>query len=126
KYPLRYSSISMIKDYNYVDRIYNKYNGNVILLLLGTENYFYKITNNLDITYYDLTNYGNYGYDSYNTMINKINNDRDKYYIISMAALKNNSYNQQYYKELANYVIENGKFIEKNKDYSVYYLESEK
>lgn len=126
KYPFRYSSTSMIRDYNYVDRIYKKYNGNVNLLLLGTENYFYKITNNLDITYYDLTNYGNYGYDSYNMMKKRIKSDRGKYFIISMAALKNNSYNQQYYKELANYIIENGKFIEKNKDYSVYYLEIEK
>lgn len=124
-YPYRFFSKKMINNYNYIDKVYKKYD-NVILYSIGTENYFYKITNDLDITYYDLSNYGNYGYDSYNMMKKRIDNDRGKYFIINTTALDSKSINMQYYKELANYVIENGKYIEKNKDYSVYYLESEK
>ena len=122
-YPLRYMSNAMNKDYKYVDYISKKYNKKVILFLLGTENYFYKITSNQEITYFDLPNYGNYGIDGYNKMKKRIDKKHDTYFLVSMASLSDNANNQQYYKELVKYIIEKGKFIEKNEDYSLYYFE---
>lgn len=124
KYPFRYSSDNMIVDYNYLDKVYNKYD-NVTIFLIGTENYFYKFNNNLDITYFDLPNYGNYGYDSFKMMKKRIDDNKSSYYLINNMALNSKSSNQQYYKELVNYIINNGTFIETNNHYSVYYIEKE-
>lgn len=121
-YPFRYSSKRMVDNYNYVSKIYKKYD-NVTLFLIGSDNYFNKITRDLDITYFDLPNYGNYGYDSFNMMKKKIDNNRNCYYVVSTITLKYYGRGQQYYKELANYIIDNGEFIESNGRYSVYYLE---
>ena len=121
-YPMRYMSNNMVKNYKYISYISNKYK-NVNLFLFATENYFYKITNNKKISYFDLPNYGNYGYDGYNKMKDKINNSHDTYYLVSETGLDSNADIQQYYKELVKYIMKNGKFIEKNEDYSLYYFE---
>lgn len=121
-YPMRYSSKNMVKNYKYITYVSNKYK-NVNLFLIGTENHFYKITNNQKITYFDLPNYGNYGYDSYNKMVKMISEKHNSYFLVSITALKDKNPNQQYYKELVKYIIKNGKFIEKNEDYSLYYFE---
>lgn len=121
-YPFRYMSNSMIKDYNYVDSFIDKTDKNVILFMLGTENYFYKITNNLNITYYDLSNYGNYGYDSYNAMRKRIDRERDTYFIINSSALNDSNKVQQYYKELVKYIISKGVLVDTNNNYSIYYI----
>ena len=121
-YPFRYSSERMLDNYNYVSSIYKKYD-NVVLFLIGSDNYFNKITRDLDITYFDLTNYGNYGYDSFNMMKKRIDNNKSCYYVVSVTTLKHHYNGQQYYKELANYIIEKGKLVESNGRFSVYYIE---
>ena len=120
-YPLRYLSSSWKSDYDGIDEFIKK-NDNTVLFLLGTENYFYKITNNKRITYFDLPNYGNYGYDGYNTMKDKIDSLSDTYFIINRGAFINKSYNQQYHRELFDY-ISKFKFIKNINDYEVYYKE---
>ena len=120
-YPLRYLSYSWKSDYDGIDKFIKK-NDNTVLFLLGTENYFYKITNNMKISYFDLPNYGNYGYDGYSTMKGKIDNLDNTYFIINKSAFVNKSFNQQYYKELVDYITK-FKFVKKINNYEIYYKE---
>lgn len=121
-YPLRYINNSDYKTYKELKKYIEKNNKSIILFSIGTENYFYKITNNLDITYFDLPNYGNYGYDSYNMMIKKFNKLNDTIILINKNTLKNKE-QQQFYKELANYVVNNYQEIGKLSRYNIYYKE---
>lgn len=121
-YPKRLVNDGVIKKYNKLEEFDNKTSKRVVLLGIGTENYFYKITHNLEITYFDLTNYGNYGYNSYKMMTKKLDNLKDCFIIVDDFAL-NGSYNQQYYKELGLYVINNYKFCKDLGGYKIYYKE---
>jgi len=56
RYPLRFLSSTMIRQYSYVEDFQKNSDKDVILFLLGTENYFYKITHSEKITYFDLPN----------------------------------------------------------------------
>ena len=121
-YPLRYMNNKWDKNYKDLDTFIKTSDKEVVLFLLGTENYFYKITNNLKITYFDLPNYGNYGYDSYKSMTKRFDNLNNTYIIIDKSAYLNNNYNQQYYKELVEYITKY-KYIKNINNYEVYYKE---
>ena len=104
---------------------YIKEHKNSNIVLLSSEAYFYKIINDLEITYFDLINYGNHGYNGTNKMINRIkNNDKNTIYIISMDEYnQKDPYNrQQINKEIMKYVIDHGEFIEEINCFSVYQL----
>lgn len=104
---------------------YIKDNKNSNIVILSSEAYFYKIVNNYDITYFDLINYGNHGYNGTNKMINRIkNNDKDTIYIISMDEYnKKDKYNrQQINKKIIKYVIDNGELDKKINCFSIYKL----
>ena len=120
-YPFRYFSSDWKSNYDGIDKFIKK-NDNTILFLLGTENYFYKITNNKKITYFDLPNYGNYGYDGYNTMKERIDSLNNTYFIINRSAFVNKDFNQQYYKELVSHITK-FKYIKNINNYEVYYKE---
>lgn len=120
-YPFRYFSSDWKSNYDGIDKFIKK-NDNTILFLLGTENYFYKITNNKKITYFDLPNYGNYGYDGYNTMKERIDSLNNTYFIINRSAFVNKDFNQQYYKELVSHITR-FKYIKNINNYEVYYKE---
>ena len=121
-YPLRYMNKMMLDDYHYIDTIYHKYDNKVILFLLGTENYFYKITNDLDITYFDLPHYGNYGKDSFIKMKKRLLSSHDVYIIIKEDVFSKDFNSHQYYKELALFIKKHGVFMEHNHSYGVYYF----
>lgn len=107
-YPLRYLRYSDQKNYQKIQKFMQEWEKPVVLFGLGTENYFYKITNNLDITYFDLPNYGNYGYEGTKMMIEKFEKlPTNSAILIDEKVLEDDSYNQQYYKDLAYYVIDN-------------------
>ena len=120
-YPFRYFSSDWKSNYDGIDKFIKK-NDNTILFLLGTENYFYKITNNKKITYFDLPNYGNYGYDGYNTMKERIDSLNNTYFIINRSAFVNKDFNRQYYKELVSHITK-FKYIKNINNYEVYYKE---
>lgn len=123
-YPLRYVSSSDQKNYRKVQGFIKEWKGEVVLFGLGTENYFYKITNDLDITYFDLPNYGNYGYQGGELMIKKFDELEDfSVVLIDEGALRDDNYNQQYHKELANYVIKNYHKLQKVGRYQAYVKE---
>ena len=56
-------------------------------------------------------------------MINKLKKEHDRYIIISKFSYQDAKKGGQYALELADYVIDNCKFIEEYKDYKVYYKE---
>ncbi|MBR3049429.1 MAG: hypothetical protein IKG58_02600 [Bacilli bacterium] len=97
----------------------NKLDKEVIYLMRGSENYFYKIINNKKITYFDLPNYGNYGYKGTKRIINKLDNIHNKYIIIDINLLKDHNKSQQYIKELA---IKVNKECKKKKVIGYYYI----
>lgn len=123
-YPLRYLKDSDKKNYEEIQKFMKDWDESVILFGLGTENYFYKITNNLDITYFDLPNYGNYGYHGMEMMVQKFEQlPINSVVIIDKNILEDDNYNQQYYKELAYYVIENYRRLKKVGRYVAYVKE---
>lgn len=121
-YPLRYIGASNRNEILKINKYASKTNKNVVMFSLGSENYFYKIVNDLDITYFDLPNYGNYGYDSYKMMSKKIDELNDTLILINKNNLDEHD-GQQYYKELAKYVIDNYEYVESLNDYDIYYKE---
>lgn len=121
-YPLRYIGASNRNEILKINKYASKTNKNVVMFSLGSENYFYKIVNDLDITYFDLPNYGNYGYDSYKMMSKKFDELNDTLILINKNNLDERD-GQQYYKELARYVIDNYEYVESLNDYDIYYKE---
>lgn len=96
--------------------------GDIVYLLRGNENYFFKIKNNLDITYFDLPNYGNYGYNGTAKIISRLKDLKNSYIVIDLDAYISKSSSQQYIKEAADYVIKHGKKMQTIGSYEVYYL----
>lgn len=119
-YPLRYIEYSNRNDFIKINKYASKTSKNVVLFSIGTENYFYKIINDLDITYFDLPNYGNYGYDSYNMMSKRFDDLEDSLVLINKNNLEERD-GKQYYKELARYVIDNYEYVESVAGYEVYF-----
>lgn len=122
-YSMRYMHDDWARDYNELDCFIKNSDKEVVLFLLGTENYFYKMNNNLELTYFDLPNYGNYGYNGIGLMKNKIVNLNDKYIVIDSYACQSKSSNQQYIKELVDYIKLNGKYVKNINKYQVYYFD---
>lgn len=92
----------------------------IIYLLKGNENYFFKIKSSLDITYFDLPNYGNYGYHGTDKLVHKLKEIKNSYIVIDSSVSYDKSVFQQYIKEAAQYVIQYGKLVKKIGVYAVY------
>lgn len=88
----------------------------------GSENYFYKIKGDLKITYFDLPNYGNYGYNGTLKIIKRLNNLENVLIVIDKSCYLGKNKFQQYIKEAAKYIIDNGELVEKIGNYEVYYI----
>lgn len=104
---------------------YLKKNKNNNIVILSSEAYFYKIANDMDITYFDLLNYGNHGYHGTDKMINRIKKlDKNTIFIISMDEYKKkDKFNrQQINKEIMGYVINNGELIKNINCFGIYKL----
>ena len=117
-----YSFVSKEYDKD-IDTIYKYLNGSkkrVIYLLRGSENYFFKIMNNKKIDYFDLTNYGNYGYRGVNKIINMIKKEHDCLLLLD-STLYDKQDGQQYIVEIAEYVRDNSSKIESFGIYDLYY-----
>lgn len=109
------------------DRL-NKYinkNKNNNIVLFSSEAYFYKITNEMDINYFDLLNKGNHGYNGTKRMINKIREmPKGTKFILDYGEFKKKDryQRQQINKEIMKYVIDNGKLIDEFDCFRVYKL----
>ena len=93
----------------------------VIFFMRGSENYFYKIINNRKLNYFDLPNYGNYGYNGVNKMMKKNNKKHDVYFVIDKELVANENDNQQYIKELGEEVINKSELVKTIGLYEIYY-----
>ena len=80
---------------------------------------FYKTTRNINLSYFDVTFYGNLGYDGTNMMIKKIDSLKNDYYVIGTFCLNDGKYGQ-YNKEVIDYIIKNKTYVGKDYDFLVY------
>ena len=95
----------------------------VIYFLRGSENYFYKIKSNSSITYFDLPNYGNYGYNGTEKIINRLKELDDVLIVIDKECYFDDNSSQQYLKEAVTYIIKNCKLEKRIGNYEVYLKE---
>lgn len=93
----------------------------IIYLCGANDNMFFKIINNKEIGYYDLLNYGNYGYDGTKKVINKLKKEKDVLFVLEKGYIGNS--NTQYIQEASNYVMDNSKKVYENDAFFVYYKE---
>jgi hypothetical protein len=103
---------------NYINK-----NKNKRIVLLNEWAYYIKIVNNLDIECYDLINMGNNGYNSTEKIINKIQKEKDVYFVINMTEYNLKNFYQQIDKEVLKYVIENYTEVDKVGNFVIYYKE---
>lgn len=100
-----------------------KKNKNKEIVLLSSEAYFYKITNNMKITYFDLLNKGNSGYNGTKKMIDRVKKLPDEtLFIISYDeyAKEDKLNRQQINKDIMKYVIDNSEEIERYEGFRIY------
>ena len=90
------------------------------IIFLTNDAYFFKIIHNLDITYYDLLNYGNHGYHGTERLLQNIENEHDAYFVLSSDEYQNISSDNQFNMDVVNYVINNYPLVEKEGDYEIY------
>ena len=100
------------------------YNNHKNAVLLFSDAYFYKITNDDKLTYFDLLNYGNHGYNGTKKMINRIKKmDKDTLFIINEYEYRDNiDKRQQINKDIIKYVKDHGKVIKKINGFYIYKL----
>ncbi len=106
-----------------IDSYLESLDDDVIYFLRGSENYFFKIKNNLDITYFDLPNYGNYGYGGTQKIIKRLENIHHGYVVVDVDAYQSKDSLQQYIKEAVSYIKERGKLVKEIGFYQVYRFE---
>lgn len=116
-FPARY-----IESVEKLDRYLEKENKNVIYFLRGSENYFYKIKNDSFITYFDLPNYGNYGYNGTKKIISKLDNLSDVFVVVDESLKNDSNKAQQYIKEGMDLIVKKGKLVKKINNYLIYYI----
>ena len=91
------------------------------IIILGANAYFLKINNDMDITYYDLLNYGNHGYNGTDKLIKMIKKEEKPIFIINIKEYEDNSSDrQQINKVVMKYVINNYDKIKVIGEYNIY------
>ena len=95
----------------------------LFIFLRGSENYFFKIKSNSDITYFDLPNYGNYGYDGISKIISRLKDIEHGYVVVDSDAYTSKDSAQQYVKEAVSYIMKRGKKVKTIGVYEVYHFE---
>ena len=106
-----------------LDQYLETLDDDVIYFLRGSENYFYKIKSNLDITYFDLPNYGNYGYNGTAKIISRLKKIEHGYVVIDTDAYESKDSAQQYVKEAVEYIMKRGEKVKTIGVYEVYHFE---
>ena len=96
---------------------------NVHYFMRGSENYFFQIIHSNRLSYFDLPNYGNYGYNGIDKMLTRINQQHDCYFVLDYTLLEKQDVNQQYIVELGEYVVEHSKKVKRIGVYDIYYKE---
>ena len=82
--------------------------------------YFFKIMNEMDITYYDLLNYGNHGYHGTERILNQFKKEKGKIVILDRFEYQNIEETNQMNMDIVNYVLENYQLIDVIGTYEFY------
>ena len=108
-------SISITNDVNN----YLASNNSKKIIFLSSNAYYFKLINNKNIDHFDLINKGNMGYNGHNKLINRINKNRDAYYLIDRYELLG-----QIDGEALSYVKDNARKIDSVNRFDVYYFDN--
>lgn len=90
------------------------------IVYLCSNGYYFKIVNDIDISYLDLINTGNWGYNGSEKLFNSVLNVENAIYVVDESEL---SEIKQTDKKVLNYVLENGKKIKSIRIYDIYIIE---
>ena len=118
----KYISNKHIKETKEVSAALTKYKDKNVLFLFE-QSYYYKIFNDIPITYFDLINTGNWGYDGSNKLYNELENNRNCIFVINRYSYGDDS---QMNKTALNYVLDNGTKIDQIYNFEFYIIEDEK
>ena len=88
-------------------------------VFLGSDGYYFRLINDMKISYIDLINMGNFGYDGSNKLLREIKKREDAIFLVDKAEL---SPIRQTDNRALNYVIDNGKKIGNIDFYDIYVL----
>ena len=98
---------------------YIKENKDREFVFVGSDGYYFRIINDMRISYIDLINMGNFGYDGSNKLLREIKKREDAIFLVDKAEL---SPIRQTDNRALNYVINNGKKIGNIDFYDIYVL----
>lgn len=119
RFSLFYMNRSVCNNLREKEHVLDKYCTNLKCTIIDGYSTFYKTSKNIDLNYFDVSYYGNLGYDGTNMMIKKIDKLKENYFIISSTSFINDKYNQ-YNMELIDYIVKNKKFIAKEYGLLIY------
>lgn len=90
------------------------------VIYLFEQSYYYKLLNDLPITYFDLINTGNWGYDGSNKLLDALKEKDDCIFVINKISYEGT---RQSDKTALNYVLLNGTKIDEIYDFEFYIIE---
>ena len=102
------------KTFDYFDKVDNK-------IILSRYNMYYDISRNNKIDYYDILNQGNFGLNGKKKIIDNIDNRNNIYIIIHENDYENKCKDNQYDKELIEYIDNNYELVDKKHHHFIYY-----
>lgn len=91
------------------------------IVFLNSNGYYFRIINDMKISYIDLINIGNFGYDGSNKLLREIKKKKHAIFLVDRSEL---ALVKQTDKQVLNYVLDNGKRIGKIDFYEIYILNS--
>ena len=108
---------------DYTESINNKYNyykelGNEVIFL-SADAYYFRLINDDKISYIDLINSGNWGYNGSEKLLKYVMNSKNSVIFLDNKEIGTNKQTDQ---NVLKYVIENGKVIDKVLSYDIYVL----
>lgn len=90
------------------------------IVYLCSNSYYFKLVNDIDITYLDLINTGNWGYNGSKKLFDSVMNVENAIYVVDESEL---SEIKQTDKKILKYVLKNGKKIKSIRIYDIYIIE---
>lgn len=114
----RYIDKTGVDNTNEVLKYMKKYNNKV--MFIGPVGYYYKLIANEKITYLDLINEGNLGYNGSNKLLDKVKKLSNDYVFFINKSDDPNTVGTQTDKKLIKYILKNYKKIDETKYYNIY------
>lgn len=115
----RYISNKHLEETKVVSEKLTSYKDREVIYLFE-QSYYYKILNDLPITYFDLINTGNWGYDGSSKLLDALKDKDNCIFVINKISFEGT---RQSDKTALNYVLLNGKKIDEVYDFEFYIIE---